>query len=60
MKKPITIPTDDDVLISLIWVVERVKNDAGTLSRYEKPYDQILVLKQLKKDITKVLKETGN
>ena len=58
--KQITVPTDESALISLIWGVERVKGDASTLSRYEKPYDQILVLKRLKKDITKVLKETGN
>ena len=58
--KKITIPTNDHALISLIWGVERIKGSSSTLSRYEKPYDQIVVLKALKKDITKVLKETGN
>jgi len=60
MKKPITVPKDNDALISLTKLVEKVKNSAKTLSKYKKPYDQILVLKLLKKDITKVLKETGN
>jgi hypothetical protein len=58
--KQITIPTDTHLLTLLEKTSKDIQDFGGSLSRYPKPYDTILVLKLMKKQIIKILKETNN
>ena len=58
--KTINIPTDTQLLTLLEQTSKNIQEYGGTLGRYTKPYDTIVVLKLIKKNIVSILKETGN
>ena len=58
--KQIKIPTDQSLLDLLDQTSKNIQEYANALSQYGKPYDQIIVLRMIKKNVNSILKETGN
>ena len=62
--KKIVVPINNQWSMSEVEYIQNaikaIQNANSGLTRYKKPYDQVLILKTASKEIRKALKNTGN